>query len=265
MLRVLTYNIKTGGRDRGGADRLDALIRVVAAQGPDVLALQELRDFSRTGRLDAVAGALGMRPYLAPSWFGQPVAVLVRPPARVIRAAPVRRPFHHAAQRLVVATDRGPLTLLGTHLDPYSGSRRRIEAGWLAAAAGRGGDLAVLLGDLNSLDPWTGHDERVRRLPPAYRRRHLRRDRTTVDTRAVGRLDRAGLVDLFGQVGTGAGETAPTGRGGGTEFSGMRLDYVFATPGVARLARRCVVVRGGEAEWASDHYPVLAELDLSFA
>lgn len=45
MLRVMTWNIRTGGRDSGGADRRDRLVRVVAEQRPDVLALQELRDF----------------------------------------------------------------------------------------------------------------------------------------------------------------------------------------------------------------------------
>lgn len=264
MLRVMTYNIRTGGRDGPDPSRLDRIVEVIAEQRPDLLALQELRDFRRDGRMAAVAGALGMRAYLAREWFGQPVAVLVRPPGRVLRAAPVRRPFHHAAQRVVVATDAGPLTVIGTHLQPYAGGRRLREAGWLAAASRMNG-LGLLMGDLNTLDPWVGHDERVRRLPAEYRRRHLRPGGSTVDTRAVAALDRAGYVDLFRLVGAGAPETAPTRHLGGAEFAGMRLDYVLATPAAAGLARRCVVVRGGTADRASDHYPVLAELDLGFA
>ncbi|WP_428961250.1 endonuclease/exonuclease/phosphatase family protein [Micromonospora fluostatini] len=262
MLRVMTWNIRTGGRDPGGADRLDLVLRVVAAQRPDLLALQELRGFDRAGLAQRVGTAVGMRPYLVRSWFGQPVAVLVRPPLRVRAAARVRRPFHHAAQRVTVETDAGPLTVLAAHLDPYSGTRRLVEAGWLAAAVRRAsGDLVLLAGDLNTLDPGTDHTDRLARLPDPYRRRHLRRDGRTVETRAVARLAAAGLVDLHAALTPGdPGLTAPTRHGGGVEFSGMRLDYLFATPALARLARSCTVLRDADTDRASDHYPLTATL-----
>ncbi|MEV4831470.1 endonuclease/exonuclease/phosphatase family protein [Micromonospora sp. NPDC049257] len=283
MLRMMTWNIRTGGRDRAGPDRRDLVCRVVTAQAPDVLAVQELRGFDRPEVLAGFADRVGMRPHLARSCFGQPVAVLVRPPWRIRSAGPVRRPLHHAAQRVELATTAGPLTVFGTHLDPYTGLRRRIEAGWLARAVGRvPGELALLAGDLNTLDPGTDHADRVARLPAAYRRRHLRRDGRTVDTRAVARLLAAGLVDLWThaagppelpRVGGPAdptraagpaevGLTAPTWHGGGVEFSGMRLDYLLGTPALAARLRDVHVVRGGDTEYASDHYPVVAELDL---
>ncbi|MCL7459984.1 endonuclease/exonuclease/phosphatase family protein [Micromonospora echinofusca] len=280
MLRAMTWNIRTGGRDRGGADRRDLLVRVVAAERPDVLALQELRDFDDRpaaapapagglradggGVLADFAGRVGMRPHLARSCFGQPVAVLLRPPLRALAATRVRRPFHHAAQRVSVATTAGALTVLSVHLDPYSGLRRRVEAGWAAAALRRApGRLGLLAGDLNTLDPVAEHTDRIARLPAAYRRRHLRRDGRTVETRAVARLLAAGLVDLYAAAGrTDDGLTAPTRHGGGAEFSGMRLDYLFGTAALAERVRDCRVLRGGETEYASDHYPVVADLDL---
>ncbi|WP_433392023.1 endonuclease/exonuclease/phosphatase family protein [Micromonospora sp. KLBMP9576] len=292
----MTWNIRTGGRDSGGADRRDLLARVVVAERPDVLALQELRDFDSGAVLADFAGRVGMRPHLARSCFGQPVAVLLRPPLRALAATRVRRPFHHAAQRVTVATTAGPLTVLSVHLDPYSGLRRRIEAGWAAAALRRApGELGLLAGDLNTLDPVAEHTDRIARLPPAYRRRHLRRDGRTVETRAVARLLAAGLVDLYaaanhpigGPGGAGVlvadpsdgavryrlsggaaagpaddGLTAPTRHGGGAEFSGMRLDYLFGTAALANRVRDCRVRRGGESEYASDHYPVVVDLDL---
>ncbi|MBE1488592.1 endonuclease/exonuclease/phosphatase family protein [Plantactinospora soyae] len=270
---MMTYNIKNGGLDGTDPSRLDRILEVVAEQRPDVLALQELRGLRRNHRrLDSVARRLGMRPYLAGGWFGQPVAVLVRPPGRVDLARPVPRPFHHGAQRVVLETDRGPLTVLSTHLDPYSGRRRLREAGWLVAGARRAGPdrrplperLVLLMGDLNSLDPWSRHDERIARLRPEYRGRHLLPDGTTVDTRTIAALDRAGFLDLFRRPGLAVRDTVPTSQGGGAEFSGMRLDYLLATPPLARLAGPCRVVTGGTAESASDHYPLVADFDLSF-
>jgi endonuclease/exonuclease/phosphatase family metal-dependent hydrolase len=259
----MTWNIRTGGRDRGGPDRLDRIVEVVTGQRPDVLALQELRGFDRGGLLTDVAGRVGMVPHLARSCVGQPVAVLVRPPLRVLSSGRVRRPFHHAAATVALATAAGPLTVVSTHLQPYSGGRRRMEADWLAAAVRRAGPLALLAGDLNTLEPGVGHVERLAGLPALYRRRHLRRDGRTVDTRAVSRLLDAGLVDLWAATGgpEPAGLTVPT-RHGGAEFAGMRLDYLLATPPVAAATRRVSVLRGGPADTASDHYPVVAELAL---
>ncbi|WP_253289778.1 hypothetical protein [Verrucosispora sioxanthis] len=177
----------------------------------------------------------------------------------VLAAAPVRRPFHHAAQRVVVGTAAGPLTVLGTHLDPYSGTRRLVEAGWAAGAVRTDRDgLALLAGDLNTLDPYAEHADRVGRLPPGYRRRHLRRDGRTVETRAVARLLAAGLVDL----GADAGPTVPTAHGG-AEFPDVRLDYLLATPTLATHLTHVEVVRTPHTDHASDHYPLVAEFALT--
>ncbi|NLU80385.1 endonuclease/exonuclease/phosphatase family protein [Micromonospora sp. HNM0581] len=255
MLRVMTWNIRTGGRDRRGSDRRGLVARVIARQRPDVLALQELGDLDVAG----FASGIGLRPHLARSWLGQPVALLVEPRWPVLAAAAVRRPFHHAAQRVVVGTDAGPLTVLGTHFDPYSGTRRLVEAGWVAAALRRSHHgLSLLAGDLNTLDPYSGHVGRVGRLPSAYRRRHLRFDGRTVETRAVARLLATGLVDL----GASAGPTVPTAVGG-AEFVDMRLDYLLGTAELAAHLVGIRVVRDPDTAHASDHYPLLAEFALT--
>jgi exodeoxyribonuclease III len=263
----MTYNIKTGGHDGADSSRLDAVLRVVASLRPDVLALEELRGFARGPLLDRVAATLGMVPRLARSLFGQPVAVLVRPPYPVLSARAVAKPFHHAAVRVVVGTARGPLTVVGTHFHPHFGTRRLWEARW-AASAVRGAELGVVMGDLNALDPWTAHEERLSRLSVPFRGRHLTL-RGRIDTRAVAALSRSGLVDVFHTVEpreaqaavTRRVDSAPTGLGG-EEFSGMRLDYLLATPALAALVRECHIADGGETDVASDHYPVVADLDL---
>jgi endonuclease/exonuclease/phosphatase family metal-dependent hydrolase len=251
-LTVMTYNIR-----HGGGDRLAAIGRVIAANRPDVLAVEELQHFT-VARLHGFASAIGMRPHLVRSWFGQPVAVFVREPGAIISTGRVHRPFHHAAARVTLRTDRGPLTVTGTHLWPYSTGKRRWEARWLAART-RPDRMMLVMGDLNALDPWTDHTAAVDQLSGRYRSRHLRRGRP--DTRVLQTLTAAGYVDLFRQVGTGPACSVPTGFGG-PEFAPMRLDYILGTPPVAALARGCRIVTGGEAEHASDHFPVVAELEL---
>jgi hypothetical protein len=83
--------------------------------------------------------------------------------------------------------------------------------------------------------------------------------------RAIAALAEAGYEDLWRRAGAAGddGLTAPTPHGGGREFSGMRLDYLLGSPALAERATSCRVVRGGAAEHASDHHPVVAEFALS--
>ena len=270
-LRFLTWNVKTGGS--GG--RLGALVSLIERERPDILALQELRDFQKHGgrRMREVADAVGMTPFLAPSVFGQAVAVLVRPPLRIVSWSAVRWRLHHAAASVVVPTAAGHLTVVSTHLNAISPYRRMREARWLAARHRPAKGPVLLAGDLNSLDPATDHRERLARLPERYARRHLGPDGTP-DTRAIAAFAAEGFVDLWAAsaVASGGGRaatddggfTVPTTQGGGHEFSdaGMRLDYLMAAPAIAALAGPPRVVRGDEAEFASDHYPLAVELDL---
>ncbi|GAA0798761.1 endonuclease/exonuclease/phosphatase family protein [Spirilliplanes yamanashiensis] len=256
-LRVMTWNIKTGG-----GTRLPAITSVLREAAPDLLALQELRDFHRGTALAELSGALGMDAVLARSAFGQPVAVLVRRPAAILRRRTVRWRLHHAAASATVRTSGGDLTLVSTHLNPFNPRRRAREATWLAATVARPRGLLVLAGDLNALAPGADHTDRLARLPALYRRRHLTAGGDP-DTSTIAALTAAGFTDLWpAGADDAAGLTAPTTRGGGREFSGMRLDYLLATPAVAAARRGCAVLRGGDTEHASDHYPVVADLDL---
>jgi len=261
-VRLLAWNIRTGGR--GG--RLDALVTLLRRERPDLLALQELRGFPGR-RMRQVAGALGMTPHLVPSVFGQAVAVLVRPPLRIVGRSGVRVRLHHAAAAVRVPTTAGQLTVVSTHLHPVSPYRRLREARFLAARHRPGRGPVLLAGDLNALDPGTDHTRRLAALSGPYRRRHLAAD-GTADTRAIAAFEAAGFVDLWPKAASSGeaelGLTVPTSRGGGHEFSaaGMRLDYLLASPSVASRARDMRVLRGAEAEYASDHYPLAVDLDL---
>jgi exodeoxyribonuclease-3 len=254
-LRMMTWNIKTGG-----GDRLAAIAAVINRERPDVLALQELRGFDRHGgrRMHELAEAVGMAPHLARSIMGQPVAVLVRAPLRIDRRKSVTWRLHHAAASVVVGTEKGPLTVVSTHLNPFSPAKRYREAVWLSHRYPATG-LTLIAGDLNGLDPDTDHAETLAAQPGMFRRRHTDGN-GVVDTRGLAAFGAAGYVDVWAKVGTGTPLTVPTTRGGGREFSRMRLDYVLASPEV--VAESSWVVRGDETEFASDHYPLRADLDL---
>jgi exodeoxyribonuclease-3 len=255
-MRLVTWNILVGG-----SDRLDAIVAVLRREEPDLVALQELRGWPEF-RLATVAGALGMEAHLARSVFGQPVAVLVRPPLRITGRRAVRWRLHHAAAEVTVPTAAGPLTVVSTHLNPFSSYRRMREAVWLAARCARRRGPVLLAGDLNSLDPGSDHAAAVAGLDPRYQKRHLGPD-GVVDTRAVAAFERGGLRDLWPVAGVGDGRTVPTAGLGSPEFAGMRLDYVLGSKAMAGRVRELRVLRDADTDGASDHYPVRAEFDLN--
>ncbi|MFC7278997.1 endonuclease/exonuclease/phosphatase family protein [Paractinoplanes rhizophilus] len=212
-------------------------------ESPDLVALQELGGFDRR-RIATLADSLGMVAHLAPSVFGQPVAVLVRPPLPIVRRESVTWRLHHAA----AAVTAGTLTVVSTHLHADSPRRRYREATWLAHRYRRRGEV-LIAGDMNALSgfepmPSTGRFSVGSRSDPA----------------AIAAFEKAGLVDLWKVAGTGSGLTVPTAAGVGDPFDPMRLDYVFGTPAVAARVRAVWVLRGDEIEYASDHHPLLVEI-----
>jgi exodeoxyribonuclease-3 len=256
-LRLMTWNIKNGG-----GDRLPEIIRVIRREQPDVLCLQELQHFQRYGqrRLREVSESTGMTAHLARSVLAQPVAVLVRPPLRIVHRTSVSWRLHHAAAVAVVETPAGPLTAVSAHLNPFSPYRRYREARWLAARYGGAGRMVLVAGDMNGLDPDGDHVATLDAVHSLYRKRHTGPDGSP-DTRAVAAFRQAGFTDLWQAVGEGDGRTVPTGFAG-REFGAMRLDYLLAGAPLAARAERSWVVRDEVTGHASDHYPVRADIDI---
>lgn len=165
MVRLLTYNVhRCVGTDR----RLDIgrVAEVIAAQSPDVVALQEVDvGRARTGGVDQahrLAQRLGMAFHFNAAFkveeeqFGD--AILTRLPERLVKAGPL--PGHprfpqlepRGALWVEITTPGGTLNVINTHLGLVP-REQRIQA---AALASKEWTLAaldtplVLLGDMNA-------------------------------------------------------------------------------------------------------------------
>ena len=165
MVRLLTYNVhRCVGTDR----RLDVgrVAEVIAAQSPDIVALQEVDvGRSRTGGVDQahrLAQRLGMAFHFNAAFkveeeqFGD--AILTRLPERLVRAGPL--PGHprfpqlepRGALWVEIETPGGVLNVINTHLGLVP-REQRIQAAALAGAdwASAATDMPlVLLGDMNA-------------------------------------------------------------------------------------------------------------------
>ena len=245
-IRVATFNIRNGlgldGRNCWPLRRATTA-RTIAALAADVVALQEVYAFQQrylerrlasyrfvaAGRTDGVRGE--RCPVLADTSTTRVVGVRhmwfgatpERPGTQLPGAG---FPRLATTASLVVGPDAERIDVTSTHLDEKSVERRRASAAQLAAAL----DLSVpqvVMGDLNA-DP--GSD-------------------------VLAELEAVGLATVVphGRAGTEHRFTGHT--------DGRRIDHVLVSEHLAVVDARVATQRLGPV-LASDHFPVVAVLDL---
>lgn len=225
-LRVLSYNVRSLRDDSA------AVARVIRAAAPDVVCVQEVPRFLRWR---SACAALARRSGLVVVGGGRPaganllmsgLAVTVEAVHDVAFTSDPR--LHRRGTALAVLALSGQrFALAGTHLDLADEPRRR-HVGELHAALDRfvpAGVPAIVAADVNEqpgLPAWA----------------------------ALARRGR----DAFAEVGTGDGSTYSATR------PTRRIDGVFVDPPLRVESAR--VLDGADIERASDHRPLLVEIDL---
>jgi len=274
-LRVVTFNLLHGGPSSGWRgdgehleERLAMVTRELQALAPDVIGLQEASIARGRGNVAArLARALGLhwahasatRRVSGLGWidglivwamnFEEGPAILSRFPiveTSVVDLPRCRRFYDpRVLLRATLQTPRGRLDVFSTHTGHDACQVRRIAE---IVGARRGGLPALVMGDFNAADT---ADWMV-----ALRREH-------------------GFIDAFRAAWPQApGRTVWQQPGAPTATVTRRVDFIFVVPNGAPAPR----VRGsrvvldtparrpdGSTLWPSDHYGVLAELELGAA
>jgi endonuclease/exonuclease/phosphatase family metal-dependent hydrolase len=269
--RVMTYNILYSCHERAGDEyvfqsrRADAVQAVVAAEAPDVLALTEAVYCDARGRklrLDLVA-MFGL-PHLysdgtAGDWTN---CVLSRFPITAMSRLPLGvspNGVEQSALRVTLTTDAGPVRLDVVHPSPHISEAERVEAFkplFLPTVEPR-----IVAGDFNALSDEDAYTMAtlVEQLTP-YTKDPAAIAATMLD-RQLLRAGRAhGLRDALPLE--ARTHTLPTrlSRPHATQGAKLRIDYVLVTGALQARAGR--VVQSEAADRASDHYPVVVDLEL---
>ncbi len=253
-MRLMSYNILDGALDADGTSRLALIAELIGRLDPDVVALQEANEFELRGqeRRFELERATGMRLLLGLSPSGYHGALLVKPGFGIVTccSGPPGTNRSLVEARLVTPGGLG-IGVAGVHLDPFSPDARLL--GSLHALPGPPG---IVMGDFNSPrtdDP--GLDAALSKIGARLfaRSGNLEGD---VDDRALRVLEAAGFVDLYRKVHPGEpGVTMPR--------LGLRFDYIFATADLAANLVDCQIYEAAPADRASDHLPVVADLDVA--
>jgi exodeoxyribonuclease-3 len=244
--RLLTYNIR-----RGGQGRERPLARVIRACRPDVVVLQEARSAAVVGQIAADSGMSewGARP-------GESLGFLSAQPMAHVEWHRPRLSRHAFLQLLPSAA---PLRIFGVHLSAvhaaWTERRRTMELrALLASVARHQHGPHVLVGDFNTLAPGELLD--LRKLP-----RRLKAlvwlSGGRIRWRTIQIVLDAGYTDGYRRLHPeDAGHTFPTWD------PHVRLDYVFLPAPYAGWLTSCEIVQADGTPEASDHFPLLSEIDV---
>lgn len=297
MLRVATYNLHQYGQVMGGdafaaqLDRFSAIVRdldadvvlvqeIVSAssEGGSVL-LQQLAEASGLACVVPVAGGGVGQVALGAAGSGYHTGILwdpatITPVPGSVRSYGVEDGLHHA---LVVADlevpGGGRLRFGSYHADPFRPGRR-VEEALRVASAFRRGPAGVLGGDFNNIgadrSPRGGFYDPDPFAALPWDRQWLFQCEWAEDTavadgghradRGPGHvLRRAGLVDAAAVLDVPWEPTA--GHRGGGIHPARRIDGIRVSAGLVPALRSHRVVRTAQTVEASDHLPVVVELD----
>lgn len=252
-MRIASYNLFEGARDTSAQ-----LEDFVVQQEIDVLSIQEANGWQDgdPSRLDQFAKNTGMESYVyGDSNSRFKLAIFSRLP--IIGSAVYKEGLHHCAVKATVEVNDEPLNIWNVHLNPFGEDQRLAEVRLIAKSL-KLNELTLIDGDFNSLSetdqyPSTLLDELRERGMTKFGADYLRYD----VTRYLGGL---GLIDLAAMLDVVVATVPTPANSDAAHAAKMRLDYMFASNGLARLVKRIDVPKDALTDEISDHYPIVTEL-----
>lgn len=265
-MKVMSYNALFGGFDGTDDRRFLAQKAAIAEVNPDVLLIQEAKQFEANGyrRFYEVEVALNRRGFLALApHTGQNTAIFVRDSIQPISFESDSVHFHHAAAigTFKISGFEQPVTFVSAHLCPLGPHVRLTEAAYLSSHAAPD-KLTIIAGDFNSVSPYDPEPLGWETLPSHFQARYLSLDGKTSDKRILETLYQAGFIDLAHRFSQHTEATVPGKAFKGTEFIPFRSDYILASAALAETATFYAVIKNDKTDMASDHYPIVAEFTL---
>jgi len=270
-MKIMTYNIH-GWRTTDGRPNLHQLAQVIADTGADIVALNEvfyprIIEGAEIPALEALAERLHMEFVFGPClrWPAQdhmPAdaygnALLSRWPIGASAAhhlSPVegKEPRGLLEARIHIP-ERQPFTVYVTHLDHTDEEARLIQLRAVRTWTVRDRNRPhVVMGDFNAVSPWDHAHLMAQSNAPS-----TNRSGGEQGPRVVAQMEKAGYTDAFRLFG------APGARSFIPAAHPIRIDYIFASQPLVPALQSCQIWIEPDGAEASDHRPVLAEIDWS--
>ena len=261
---VITYNVWNGFE--GEIPRRNAFVAWAKQQQADVMAFQELNNFTQAGFAE-----------LANSW-GHPYAVIVKEngyPVGISSRYPITNVYkqiagmHHGC---LYAEVKG-ISFFVVHFSPFSSAKRKEEADAIIATLKSKHKLdekTIVLGDFNAFSPadslfytTTGLRDSMR---VAETKNSVLRNldaRKELDYQVVRTFIDNGFYDSFSLLQKPFDNSYPTKVFPGTTTSDLiRIDQVLLSAKMKADFKSAVIIKDAVTDTLSDHYPIREVFEL---
>lgn len=275
-LKVITYNIWNGydwGKDE---NRRSQMNNWIDDQNPSIVALQELCNYTPE-KLKEDAGSWGHEHSALLKTTGYSVGLTSKYPIEVKEK--IMEGMHHGALHCMT----NGIDVIVIHFSPGSYMKRRKEVAIILEKLEKvrnENDRFMVLGDFNSQSPI---DADLYDPDGAFlsRLRESNKDKPLTGNLFNGNLDYAPMSSLLAFPMIDVCQPYTKGMGERGSFPGQvlgkvnnetreelkarsqRIDYIMVSPELATKCINAKVCNGKENYYLSDHYPVVAEFDLS--
>lgn len=269
-VKVMTYNIWNGfdwGKD---TERKEKMIEWIKSQKPDVLALEELCLYNEQ-QLKEDALKWGHQYVQLLKTDGYPTALTSNKPIQLKER--VVKSFWHG----LLHCECYGIDFFVVHLSPSDCNFRLNEARLITdKVRGLESDSYVILGDFNAHSPfdasWMENKTELRdkgRNDKNKKYSNLRLGE--FDYLVISEFLACPAVDVcMGKIDLQQSYTFPTlaliGKYNSTPETNkqdrVRIDYILASPQLAKTCKKVEVFNGDGTHYLSDHYPVMAEFEV---
>ncbi len=169
--------------------------------------------------------------------------------------------WHTALLNVFQTKEVGEVAIIFVHLNPKSETERVMEVQNLLNIL-KSYPHAIIMGDLNSLSPRDSYDQAT--LLKDFQNQHITKfgsDNILFDT--IKTIEAAGLVDCAAYK-NNFSFTVPTPANIDMAHSiPLRIDYAFVTANLLPFVENISIKTGGLFDKASDHFPLVLEMNLS--
>lgn len=266
-MKILTYNLLSGGQ-QGKRQNLSQITEALREISADFIALQEANNFELDNRrlLKKLADELEY-PYYDLSRGGEKgrwgffnAASLSKFPFKDINR--FEGEFRNAALQTIIGSRIGDISICNTHLTPMTEDERLVEVEKVLKASSQY-EKSIILGDINSLSPQDIYDaDIITSFNPVQIEKFTKQNKLRFDV--INKILEKGLTDVAVEREINKTSTVPTNIGNidKAHATPMRLDYIFISKPLLSHLREVEVVITDMTETASDHYPILVEINM---
>lgn len=262
-MKLMTYNVYQGGKER-----FSLIKKLITQENPDVLAIQEACEWDSSGRTNLLREALGF-PESGLAYFEAnqrslsgrryDIVLMSRYPIKMVETINDSESIWHVLPYAEIASPT-PIRVIPAHFSPKKEWRLK-EVELVNDILEKSNEKPiVLMGDLNDLSP---HDTYKADLFQRLQEHKIDKFGLPPDFSVIKQLEAAGWHDALLQQPNYDGKLhiSVTEASDDKDHLNLRLDYVMVNTALLPKVRSVRVLASGENSEASDHFPVVAEIE----